>query len=83
VPLGHAADGWIAAHLRDQVEVHGDEGCFEAHARGGHCGFATGVPGAHNGYIVLLGKGHPSLFYGVLRSWQKMEGFRLVVLRSE
>ena len=68
VALGHAADGRIAAHLRDQVEVHGDERGLQAHARGGHGGFAAGVAGAHHDDIVLFGKSHPILFYGFARS---------------
>ena len=58
VALGHAANGRIAAHLRDQVEVHGDEGGLEPHARGRHRRLAPGVTGAHNNHIVLFGKRH-------------------------
>ena len=65
VALGHAADGRIAAHLGDEVEVHGDERGLEAHARGGHGRFAAGVPGAHHDDIVLFSKSHPILFYGL------------------
>ena len=64
VALGHAADGRIAAHLRDEVQVHGDERGLQAHARGGHGGLAAGVPGAHDDHIVLFGESHPILFYG-------------------
>ena len=62
--LGDAADGGVAAHLGDEIEVHGDERGLEAHARGGHCGFAAGVTGAHDDDIVLFGERHPVLFYG-------------------
>ena len=64
VALGHAADGGIAAHLGDEVEVHGDEGGFEAHARRGHGGLAAGVSRAHHGNVVLFRKSHLVLFYG-------------------
>jgi len=58
VTLGNAADGRVAAHLSDQVEVHGDERGLEAHARGSHCGFAAGVACADYGDIVLFSKSH-------------------------
>ena len=64
VALGHAADGRIAAHLRDEVHVHGDERGFQAHARRGHGCFAAGVTGAHDDHVVLFGERHPILFYG-------------------
>jgi hypothetical protein len=54
--LGHAANGGIAAHLGNEVEVHGDEGGFEAHARRGHGRLAAGVPGTHDHHIVLFGE---------------------------
>jgi hypothetical protein len=62
--LGDAADGGVAAHLGDEVEVHGDERGLEAHTRGGHGGFAPGVSGADDNDIVLFSKSHPILFYG-------------------
>ena len=64
VAFGDAADGGVAAHLGDEVEVHGDEGGFEAHAGGGHCGLTAGVACADYGDIVLFGKRHPFLLYG-------------------
>ena len=65
VALGHSADGRIAAHLRDEVHVHGDERSLQAHARGGHGRLATGMAGAHHDHIVLFGESHPILFYGL------------------
>ena len=44
--FGYAADGGVAGHLRDEVEVEGEEGGAQAHARGGGGGFAAGVAGA-------------------------------------
>ena len=64
VPLGHAANGRIAAHLRDEIEIHGDERCFQAHARCSHGRLAPRVAGTHNHNVVLFGKSHPILFYG-------------------
>ena len=64
VALGDAADGRIAAHLGDQVHIHGDEGGLEAHARRGHGGLAAGVSRAHDHHIVLFSESHPILFYG-------------------
>ena len=62
--LGDTADSGVAAHLGDEVEVHGDERGLEAHTRGSHGGFAAGVTGADDNDIVLLGERHPILFYG-------------------
>jgi hypothetical protein len=65
--LGDSTNGWVAAHLGDEVEVHGDEGGFEAHARSGHRGFAPSVTRAYHCYVVLFGESHPFLFYGLGR----------------
>jgi hypothetical protein len=65
--LGHAAHGWIAAHLRNQVEVHGDDGGLEAHARRGHGRFASSVSCADYNHVVLFGKCHLHLFYGLCK----------------
>ena len=59
--FGDAADGWVAAHLGDEVEVEGEDGGAEAHARGGHGGFASCVAGAYYYYVELFGKA--SLLY--------------------
>ncbi len=67
VALGHAADGWIAAHLGNQVEIHGDDRGLQAHARRSHSRFAPGVSGAHNHYIVLFGESHPIFILRMLR----------------
>jgi hypothetical protein len=62
--FGDTADGWVAAHLGDEIEVHGDERRLKAHASGSHGGFATGVTGADHGDVVLFGESHQALFYG-------------------
>ena len=56
VALGDAADGGVAGHLRDEVEVQGEEGGAQAHARGGGRGFAAGVAGADDEDVELFGK---------------------------
>jgi len=56
--LGHAADCRITAHLRNQVQIHGDQGCLQPHARGRHRGFASGVTGADYDDIVLFCECH-------------------------
>jgi hypothetical protein len=55
VALGDAADGRVARHLRDQVQVHGDHGGAQAHARAGARGFAAGVTGADDHDVVPVG----------------------------
>ena len=65
--LGHAAHGGVAAHLGDEVEIHGDERGFQSHARRGHGGLAAGVSRAHHGDVVLFRKCHLLLFYGFVR----------------
>jgi hypothetical protein len=54
--LGDAADGGVAGHLRDEVEVEREERRAQAHARGGHGGFAAGVACADDDYVVLFGE---------------------------
>ena len=46
--FGYAAYGGVAGHLRDEVEVEGEEGGAQAHARGGGGGFAAGVARAYD-----------------------------------
>ena len=55
VTFGDTADGGVAGHLRDEVEVHGDHGGAETHAGGGTGGFASGVTGSDDHDVVLLG----------------------------
>jgi hypothetical protein len=52
--LGDTADGGVAGHLRDEVEIQREERCAQAHARGGDGGFAAGVPCADHDYFVLF-----------------------------
>lgn len=62
--LGDASDGGVAGHLGDEVEVEGEQCGAQAHARGGHGGFAAGVSGADDDHVVLFGEGH-----GLNSSW--------------
>ena len=52
VTLGGAADGRVAGHEGDGVEVHGEEEGAVAHARGGQGGFAACVACADDYYVV-------------------------------
>src|SRR5271157_30261 len=52
VSLGDAAHGGIARHLRNEIEVERVQRRLQAHARRGHGGFATGMPGANHHDIV-------------------------------
>ncbi len=48
LPLGQAADGGVAAHARDAVQAHRQQGGAGAHPGGGQGGLTAGVPGAHD-----------------------------------
>ena len=52
VAFGDAADGRVAGHLGDEVDVHGDHGGFEAEAGGGAGGFDASVAGADDDHVV-------------------------------
>jgi len=54
LPLGHAADGRVAAHLGDGVGVHGQQGRAQAEAGGGEGGLDAGVAGADDGDVVVV-----------------------------
>jgi hypothetical protein len=53
-----SADGRVAGHLGDEVEVQGAERGAEAHARRSHGGLAAGVTGADDDDVEMFGKGH-------------------------
>ena len=65
--LGDAADGGIAGHLRDQVEVQGEERGAQAHAGRGDGGFAAGVSGADDGYVEVFCEAHIFILSPVTR----------------
>jgi hypothetical protein len=52
--FGDAADGGVAGHLRDEIDVQSEEGGLQAHAGGGHGGFASGVSGADYYYVEMF-----------------------------
>ena len=54
VALGDAADGGVAGHLRDEVQVHGAERRAQPHARRRHSSLATGVAGADYDHIEFF-----------------------------
>src|SRR5208282_1865642 len=58
VAFGDSADGGVAGHLRDQVDVEREEGGLEAHAGGGHGSFASGVAGADYYYVEMFVEWH-------------------------
>jgi hypothetical protein len=53
VALGGAADGGVARHLPDGVQVHRQQQGARPHARGGQRRLAARVPGAHHDHVVL------------------------------
>src|SRR5271170_1271496 len=65
--LGDAADGGVAGHLRDEVEVEREERRAQAHARRSDGGFAAGVSRADYYYFVLFGVWHATLLILVQR----------------
>jgi hypothetical protein len=54
VPLGHAADGGVAGHGRDGLDLPREDQRGQAHARGGERGLAPGVAGAHDDHVVAI-----------------------------
>ena len=54
LPLGHAADRRVAAHLADRVAIRGEEGRPEADSRGCERGFHPCVAGADNQDVKVI-----------------------------
>jgi len=54
--LGDAAHRRIARHLRDEIDVQREERGTQAHARGGHRSLASGMTGADDNNVVVLGE---------------------------
>ena len=52
VPLGDSPHRRIAGHLRNQVQIHGDHGRAQPHARTGARRLAAGMPGTHHHHVV-------------------------------
>ena len=57
--LAHAADGRVAAHQGDGVEVTGQNRGFGAEARSGQRGLSTGMAAADHYYVEFVGSRHP------------------------
>ena len=53
LPLGDAADGRVAAHLRHGVGVHGQQGGAQAQPRRGQGGLNAGVAGADDNHVEV------------------------------
>jgi hypothetical protein len=62
--FGYAADGGVAGHLGDEVEVEGEEGGAEAHARGGCGGFAARVACAYDEDVERFREGRGAEVFG-------------------
>ena len=59
LPLGHAADGRIAAHLADGIEIRGQQRRAGSQARRGRGRFRAGMAGADHHHVeVVLGGWH-------------------------
>jgi len=52
VSLGNAANSRVARHLRDEIDVEGEERGVQAHARASHGSLASGMTGAHHHNVV-------------------------------
>ena len=54
LPLGHATNGRVAAHLGHRIEVVGEQDRLGAHPRSGQCGLAAGMARSDDDDIVLV-----------------------------
>ena len=61
VPLADAADGGVAAHLAQRLDVVGQQQRARADARGGERGLGSGVPATDHDDVVALGVVHHGL----------------------
>ena len=55
--FGQTADGGVAGHLGDGVEILGEDGRLAAHACRRHRGLHPGVTGSADDDVVVLGEG--------------------------
>ncbi len=58
LPFGHAADGRIAAHLADGIEVGGQEGGLGAHACRGEGRLGARMSAADDQHVVIVESAH-------------------------
>ena len=56
VPLGDAADGGIARHLGDKIDVERVKCGLQAHARSSHGSLASGMTGTDHDHVVRFGE---------------------------
>ena len=54
VPLGDATHGGIARHLRDEIDVEGEQRGLQPHAGSGHRSLASGMTGADDNDVEDL-----------------------------
>ncbi len=69
--FGDSADGWVAAHRADHIDIHGEHGGFGAQAGGGECGFDTSVAAADNENVEIVVL-HGEVDWCVWWCWRKM-----------
>src|SRR5439155_25045655 len=78
VPLGDTADRRIARHLRNQVDVHGDDRGAQAHAGAGASGLATGMSGPYHDHVIGIRHSISSLYRyeysGDRKRWARTRG---------
>jgi hypothetical protein len=53
LPLSYTTNGWIAAHLRNLVHVHGYQAGLGTHLSGSGSGLTARVSRANNNHIIL------------------------------
>ncbi|MCY1229189.1 hypothetical protein D9M72_415460 [compost metagenome] len=73
VPLADAADGRIAAHLAQRLDVVGQQQRLAAHARGGECCFSAGVTATDDDDIEFFWVKHGTPPPG---GWRENAGMR-------
>ena len=54
VPFGNAADGRIAAHLANGVQIRGQQRRVRAHAGRSGSSFSTGVSGTDHQHVIVV-----------------------------
>ena len=54
MPLGHAADRRIAAHLSDRIEVRGQQSGVGPHPRSCGSGLSPGMSRSDDNHIVMI-----------------------------
>ena len=63
VPLGQAADGRIAGHLGDRLEMDGHQAGAEAHGARRRRGFAAGMPGPDDDDVEIVALRHAGCLF--------------------